>query len=74
MTRFNRMGQAPYTESRILPNFYSLPPPKTSQDLSCTAVNAQSLTGKVLALVLAIHFLHQQHVVFPQNRLKAEVE
>ncbi|MEP4123624.1 MAG: hypothetical protein ABJL98_02855, partial [Lentilitoribacter sp.] len=44
-------------------------PPQTSQDLSCTAANAQSLTRKALVLHLKRHFLRQQHVVFPQNRL-----
>ena len=47
-------------------------PPQTSQDLSCPAANVQSLTRKALALRLDQHFLHPQHVVFPQNRLKGD--
>ena len=39
----------------------------TSQDLSCTAANGQSLIRKALALRLEPRFLHLQHVVFPQN-------
>ncbi|MBO9475839.1 hypothetical protein J7413_20080, partial [Shimia sp. R10_1] len=43
------------------------------QDLSCAAANAQSLTRKALALGSAHQFLHQQHVVFQQNRREAEI-
>ncbi|WP_212580135.1 hypothetical protein, partial [Roseovarius gaetbuli] len=46
-------------------------PPQTGQDPSCTAANAQSLIEKALALCSEPHFLQQQHVVFPQNRLIA---
>ncbi|MEQ9609997.1 MAG: hypothetical protein RIK09_00010, partial [Gammaproteobacteria bacterium] len=47
--------------------------PQTSQDLSCTAANAQSLTRKALAPCSVRFFLQLQHVVFPQNQLKPAV-
>ncbi|MBO9475859.1 hypothetical protein J7413_20185, partial [Shimia sp. R10_1] len=43
------------------------------QDLSCAAANAQSLTRKALALGSAHQFLHQQHVVFQQNRRRVDL-
>ncbi|MEJ5219126.1 hypothetical protein WG622_12795, partial [Cognatishimia sp. D5M38] len=46
---------------------------QTGKDLSRTAANAQSLIEKALALCSAPRFLRQQHVVFPQNRRKADI-
>jgi len=46
---------------------------KLAKIFSCTAANAQSLIEKVPALSSAHHFLHQQHVVFQQNRLRSAV-
>ncbi|WP_220669559.1 hypothetical protein, partial [Roseinatronobacter ekhonensis] len=47
--------------------------PQISQDLSCAAANAQSLTGKARAPGLERLFLRSQTSVFPQNRRIPEV-
>jgi hypothetical protein len=48
-------------------------PPQTSQDPSCTAANAQSLTRKALAPRSWPNFLRQQYGVFQQNQRLVDI-
>src|SRR6056297_406056 len=52
---------------RIPPRRHRPEPPETGQDLSCTAANAKSLTGKALAPHFEQPFLRSQTLVFQKN-------